>query len=84
MFVHVIVRSPHNEQSWENVNKYSSHPGGHRVSLGSPKMNVEYNHGNAYTAKYENAKGYCRFKEFEINCTKDSIHLQRKLVKMMQ
>ena len=54
MLIHVIVRSPHNEQPRKNMNKHSSHPGCHCVSLRSSKMNVEYNHGYTYTAKYNN------------------------------
>ena len=49
VLIHVIIRPPHYKQSWKNVNKHSSYPWCHRVSLRSTKMNVEYNHGNTYT-----------------------------------
>ena len=47
MFVEVVERPSHDEQPWQDVDEDSPDPGGHRVSLRSPEMNVENHNGDA-------------------------------------
>jgi len=51
VFVQIIERPPHDEQSWQYVDENSPDPWCHCVRLRSPKMYVENYNCHAYAEK---------------------------------